>query len=153
MAEIDKDVRAAMLVPDSTKTNYAEDIRRAAAVRDISVDEAKSLRVKEWRAQHEVDPVAGWNVLADWLESDSTDLKGYLGDLTDPYEALKVRALESAKRDPGNPLAAAIDKSDPEVRAEIEASQTALAEQSNPAPVETPVDEKPAKPAAKTPAK
>jgi hypothetical protein len=149
MAEIDKGVRAAMLVPDSTKTNYAQDIRHAAGIRGISVDEAKALRVKQWRAAHEGDPLAGWNVLADWLESDSSDLTGYLADLPDPLEVAKVRALESAKRDPRNPLAALIDTSAPEVRAEIDASQAALAEQSSPAEP----DEKPAKAARPTPPK
>lgn len=150
MAQIDKGVRAAMLVPDSTKTNYAEDIRRSAAIRDISVDEAKALRVKAWRASHDTDPLAGWDVLADWLEDDGTDLKGYLGDLTDPYEALKVRALESAKRDPGNPLAGVLDTSDTEVRDQIDAAQASLAAQSDPV---APVDEAPAKNAKPTPPK
>lgn len=147
MAEIDKGIRAAMLVPDSTKTNYAEDIRLAAARRDITVDEAKALRVAQWRAAHEGDPLAGWNVLADWLESDNSDLTGYLADLPDPLEVAKVRALESAKRDPRNPLAGLIDTADPEVRAEIDASQAALTEQSNPATPDEPKAARTAKPA------
>lgn len=132
MAEIDKGVRAAMLVPDSTKTNYAEDIRNAAGIRGISVGEAKALRVRQWRAAHDGDPLAGWDVLADWLEFDGTDLKGHLADLPDPYEVAKVRALESLRRDPTNPLGALLDAPGPEVREDDKPAKAA-----KPAPPKT----------------
>jgi hypothetical protein len=122
MGEIDKGVRATMLVPDSTKTNYAEDIRRSAVARSISIAEAKAAKVNQWRKQHENDVLAGWNVLADWLESNEGDLSEFL-DHIDPVEAAKVRALESAKRDPQAAGAPILNHNDPEIRAEIDAAQ------------------------------
>lgn len=157
MGEIDKGVRAAMLVPDSTKTNYAEDIRRSAVARGISVAEAKLAKVNQWRKQHEDDVLAGWNVLADWLEGNAGDLSEFL-DHIDPVEAAKVRALESAKRDPQQAGAAILNHDDPEIRAEIDAahrqnSTTAAPPVVTDAGDEVPADQVDAALAGKTPAK
>lgn len=132
MEQIDSAARAAMLVPQSTRDNYIEQVRRAAVARGISLEEARTQQVKNWRASHEGDALAGWNVLADWLES--ADLGG--GPVVDPADAAKVRALESAKRDPGNPQAAVLDMSDTEVRDEVDqARRDSAARGSNLAPV------------------
>ncbi|MEU4595273.1 hypothetical protein [Micromonospora aurantiaca (nom. illeg.)] len=116
MEQIDSAARAAMLVPQSTRDNYIEQVRRAAVARGISLEEARTQQVKNWRAQHEADAMGGWNVLADWLEGTALDA----GPAVDPAAAAKVRALESAKRDPGNPQAAVLDMSDTEVRDEVD---------------------------------
>ncbi|WIM97835.1 hypothetical protein ACTOB_001389 [Actinoplanes oblitus] len=127
MSQIDSAARAAMLVPESTRTNYVTEIKRAAVARGISVGAARTEKVKAWRTQHENDPLGGWNVLADWLET--ADLGA--SDAIDPAAAAKVRALESAKRDPANPQAAVLDLSDAEVRNEVDAARIALAAQSS----------------------
>lgn len=132
MEQIDPAARAAMLVPQSTRDNYIEQVRRAAVARGISVEAARAEQVKNWRASHEGDALAGWNVLADWLES--ADLG--TGPVVDPADAAKVRALESAKRDPANPQAAVLDMSDAEVRGEVDqARRDSAARGSNLAPV------------------
>ncbi|SNY29018.1 hypothetical protein [Paractinoplanes atraurantiacus] len=134
MSQIDPAARAALLVPESTRTNYITEIRRAAVARGISVDAARTEKVKAWRTQHENEPLGGYDVLADWLEG--ADL-GAL-DAVDPAELAKARALESAKRDPANPQAAILDTSDAEVRKEIDlARDTAAAGASADAPVIT----------------
>lgn len=116
MEQIDSAARAAMLIPDSTRSNYVEQVRRAAVARGISLEEARTQQVTNWRTQHDNDAMGGWNVLADWLEK--ADLGNGLA--VDPADAAKVRALESAKRDPGNPQAAVLDMSDAEVRGEVD---------------------------------
>lgn len=121
--QIDPAVRAAMLIPDSTRDNYITLVRRAAVARGITVEAARSQQVKNWRAQHDAEPLGGWNVLADWLETADV---GATKDL-DPAEVAKVRGLESAKRDPSNPQAAVLDLSDAEVRDEIDAARSAAA--------------------------
>ncbi|MFG3418740.1 hypothetical protein [Micromonospora sp. NPDC048063] len=132
MEQIDPAARAAMLIPDSTRANYVEQVRRAAVARGISLEAARAEQVKSWRAQHAADALAGWNVLADWLEK--ADLG--TGPVVDPADAAKVRALESAKRDPSNPQAAVLDMSDTEVRGEVDqARRDAAARGSNLAPV------------------
>lgn len=123
MSQIDPAARAAMLIPDSTRENYVTVIRRAAVARGISLDAARSQQLENWRRQHEAEPMGGWNVLADWLEKADLDA----GLDIDPAEAAKVRALESAKRDPSNPQAAILDMSDKEVREEVEASRNQAA--------------------------
>jgi hypothetical protein len=134
MSQIDPAARTAMLVPDSTRDNYVSQIRRAAVARGIGLEAARGQQVKNWRTQHEADPRGGWNVLADWLQD--ADLG--VGNEVSAADAAKVRALESAKRDPANPLNGILDMSDVEVRKEVDASLAASAEQaSNLAPVIT----------------
>lgn len=118
MAQIDPAARAAMLIPDSTRANYIDEVKRAAVARGITADAARTELVKQWRARHDADPLGGWNVLADWLEG--ADLAAL--DPIDPAEAAKVRALESLKRDPQT---AVIDTSDKEVRDEIDNARRA----------------------------
>lgn len=120
MAQIDPAARAAMLVPDSTRANYIDEVKRAAVARGITADAARGELVKQWRATHDNDPLGGWDVLADWLEG--ADLSAL--DAVDPHEAEKVRALESLKRDPQTQV---LDMSDKEVRGEVEKARRAAA--------------------------
>ena len=69
MTTEDKGQRAARLVPEFTKENHLDDLRHAAEVRGISAAEARDQKVGQWRVHHEVDPTAGWDLLADWLDS------------------------------------------------------------------------------------
>ncbi|GAA2681750.1 hypothetical protein [Actinoplanes palleronii] len=118
--QIDSAAQVAMLVPQSTRDNYVEQIRRAAVARGITLAAARSEKVKAWRIQHEATPLDGYNVLADWLEG--ADLG--ISESVDPAEAAKVRALESAKRDPQAPQSV-LDLSDAELRKEIDAARSA----------------------------
>lgn len=99
---IDDAARIAMLVPESTKQNFAQEVRRAAIARGVTVAESAKSFIDRWRTQHEGDARGGFDVLATWLESaigkGENDLAEYL-DRIDPIEAAKVRALETAKRD------------------------------------------------------
>lgn len=135
MSQINPAARAAMLVPQTTRDNYVTEVRRAAVARGITVEAARDQQVKAWRTQHDNDPLAGWNVLADWLEDAGL---GPAADAVSAADAAKVRALESAKRDPANPLNGILNMSDEEVRKEVDASLAATSEQtSNLAPVTT----------------
>lgn len=135
MSQIDTAARVAMLVPESTRTNYVDAVRRSAVARGISLEAARSEKVKGWRAQHENDPANGFDVLADWLES--ADLGA--SDVVDPAEAAKVRAFETAKRDPSNPQTAILDLSDAQLRGEIDAARNAAADSASAlAPIEKP---------------
>ena len=104
-------------VPAHLKQNYGYDIRTAAARRGISIAEAIAHRVAQWRAAHNADPDAGWNILADWLETDATDLAGYLDGLPNPLPApTRVRALDPGDNGPAPAGTPVLDAPAPETR-------------------------------------
>lgn len=142
MGQIDTSTMVQMLVPESTRENYAREIRRDAIARGVSVLDAAGAWVERWRKMHESDVLSGFNHLANWVEDairqGSQDLGEYLNGQVDPVEAQKVRDLETAKRDPQQG-AVLLDHTDPAIQSEILAARgQAGAADSTVAPVVTP---------------
>ncbi len=92
MGQEDKGARASLLVPDSTKENHLEDLAHAASTRGISIGEAVKQKVTQWRAHHDLDPTAGWDRLADWLES------APVAAASKPVEVEVEKAVDKAPR-------------------------------------------------------
>lgn len=116
--------RAEIHVPQSARDNYTERIKRDAVARRVSLDEAKSQQLAAWRAEHEADPLAGFGVLADWLQD--ADLSASFG--ADPAEVSRAIALQNAKMDPVHEGSALLTDAD---KAEVVAHRDAVAARSD----------------------
>lgn len=112
--------RAQIHVPQSARDNYTEVIKRDAVAKRISLDDAQAQQLAAWRAQHEVDPLAGTGVLADWLQD--ADLSDSFG--ADPAEVSRAIALQNAKMDPVHEGSALLTDAD---KAEVVAHRDAVA--------------------------
>jgi hypothetical protein len=120
--------RAELLVPQFARDNYDQKARDNAVRDGVTPKEAFAELVDEWKRQHELHPLDGYDLLAAWGEDhDPGD-----GPPDTSAAAALNRAVESAKREPGQNLQA-----EPEV---VDAAETALAERVTPddEPVEKP---------------
>lgn len=98
--EVDtKAARVAMLVPAHARINYAQMVKDRAAAGDLSEDEARAQQLDVWRAQHEADSTAGWDVLADWLETADLDEPELFSARVEPETEYRVRTVLAAKAD------------------------------------------------------
>lgn len=105
-----------LLIEASTRDNYVQVAKKNADANGTTVAAEWANLIKSWENQHQGDALAGWDRLAQWGKS--VDPAALGGSTVDPLELLKVRAIESEKRDPSFPTV--LDLTDPEVIAEVE---------------------------------
>lgn len=104
-AEVDtKAARVAMLVPVHARVNYAQMVKDRAKAGDLTEDEARAQQLDIWRAQHEAEPAAGWDVLADWLEDANLDEPEVYSTRVEAEQDERVRKVLAAKADHTAPL-------------------------------------------------
>lgn len=129
MSDVTLKDRAELLVPQHARDNYDEKARLDAARDGTTPKAAFAKLVEGWKAQHELHPLDGYDLLAAWGEGhDPGD-----GPADVSAAAALNRAVESAKREPSQNLQA-----EPEVQ---EAAETALAERET--PDDEPIEHKP----------
>src|SRR4051812_10916643 len=83
-------------VPQGTRDNWTQIVREQAQVRGVDPDAVRGELVQQFLAQHEQQPLDGYDHLAGWLAgADLSALSGPTG-----MQQLTARMLESARRDP-----------------------------------------------------
>src|SRR5438128_947391 len=110
------DIDPTLLIEAGTRDNYIQLAKETAETNCTSVAHEWANLLKSWDNQHQGDGLAGWDRLAAWGRTVDPTALG--GNTIDPMELLKVRAIESEKRDPS--FATVIDLADPDVIAEVE---------------------------------
>ena len=115
-------------VPQSTRDNYAQMARDAAAINGTSPTSELRSMAGSFEGQHKADPTGGWDHLAAWArQADANE-----GQAPDPVAVARAKAVESARRDPKPALLAA----DPEVAAAAVEALEAQAAASNTASID-----------------
>lgn len=87
-------------IPQGTQDNYLQIARDAAAATGGSAKDAMGKLAANFEQQHERDPIAGWDHLADWAKTVDPD------EATGPsaLALAQAKAIESARRDPHTAL-------------------------------------------------